>query len=482
MLAVFAVSRLLAARAGLSFDASTRDWFWQYIDRDLLLAAPWQSLFHLHSQPPGFNAFLALIDGLFGGSAAAYHAVFLACGLALYAGLYLLLQAGGFGRAAAFAWSSLFIVSPAALLYEHWLFYTWPVSLLLVAATWFLWTYERTRRVRWAVLFLLAVMKVCFTWSAFHLVFLVWSILLVVMAAPRLLRRVAVPALLVLALVGSLYAKNAMVFGTFSASSWMGMNLWKMVCHARPLEDFQPRIAAGELPQLAGYYPFLPLDHYPDAYRHADTRFAGSPVLAEAWRDDGRTPNYNHAAYLVIAAEQKKAAVQVIKAEPRQYLAAMADSWLIYAMPSVNIPFFKESRAALGAYADLFALPGGGWRFNVRDTYADLLGIGGLDVDYPYVWLLFMAACLAVALAVAVRALWSGLRRGEGGWAWQLFMASAVWYVALFGNALEWGENNRFRSMTDPLLFLCVLVGLRIAVSAWFPAKHPQRGGSRGTV
>jgi hypothetical protein len=37
-----------------------------------------------------------------------------------------------------------------------------------------------------------------------------------------------------------------------------------------------------------------------------------------------------------------------------------------------------------------------------------------------------------------------------------------VLYVAILGNAVEWGENNRFRVMTDPLIFLLTVLSCRM--------------------
>ena len=57
----FIVSRLLYLWAGVRFDQSSLDHFWQYIDISLLQHNLGQSIWYLHSQPPLYNLFLGCV-------------------------------------------------------------------------------------------------------------------------------------------------------------------------------------------------------------------------------------------------------------------------------------------------------------------------------------------------------------------------------------------------------------------------------------
>src|SRR6266568_2252813 len=54
-------SRALSAVAGRNFDVATLGNGMPILDRELLLNDLWRSLWYLHSQPPLFNLFVALI-------------------------------------------------------------------------------------------------------------------------------------------------------------------------------------------------------------------------------------------------------------------------------------------------------------------------------------------------------------------------------------------------------------------------------------
>ena len=63
---VFAVSRVAARLAGVTFDTSPLTRFWQIADTNLLHHHLLQTLWNLHSQPPLFNLWLGINLKLFG--------------------------------------------------------------------------------------------------------------------------------------------------------------------------------------------------------------------------------------------------------------------------------------------------------------------------------------------------------------------------------------------------------------------------------
>ena len=55
ILLVFVLSRLSYYSAGIDFDVRPLQFYVQFIDPELLRARLFESLFYLHTQPPGFN-------------------------------------------------------------------------------------------------------------------------------------------------------------------------------------------------------------------------------------------------------------------------------------------------------------------------------------------------------------------------------------------------------------------------------------------
>ena len=63
-------------------------------------------------------------------------------------------------------------------------------------------------------------------------------------------------------------------------------------------------------------------------------------------------------------------------------------------------------------------------------------------------------------MAAVVR-LYRLARKGDTSGLAVIFMTFTVIYVAVLGNALDCGENNRFRVETDPLIFLLGIIVAR---------------------
>ena len=121
--------------ADVSFDADSLHWFWQFIDPQLLAHDAIRSIYFLHAQPPLFNLYLATMIQLSGGEPLALFSLsFFALGLLMHGALFGLLRALGVRSWLAVAGTLLFAFSPASILYENWLFYTYPTAAILICA------------------------------------------------------------------------------------------------------------------------------------------------------------------------------------------------------------------------------------------------------------------------------------------------------------------------------------------------------------
>jgi hypothetical protein len=197
---MFAASRLCGWHAGVRFDAQPLLDYWQFLDPQELRGHLLRSLFYLHSQPPLFNLFLGVGLKLFQNPAPFFWLAFLAAGAGLHLSLYALCRLIGVPRLGAAAAASLFALSPASILFENLLFYTYPAAALVVMAALFVGgAFEGRDLHLWA--FMGALCALTLTLSLFQLLFPVaWAgLLLAVRGQPRRRKVLVLGPLLLLA-------------------------------------------------------------------------------------------------------------------------------------------------------------------------------------------------------------------------------------------------------------------------------------------
>lgn len=464
----FALSRLAFWMAGLRYNTAMLDSAWQFLDVEILRTRLLAATFHLHAQPPGFNFFLGAVLKLCPERfTTCFHAVYLFLGFLLYCALFFVLRLARFSRPVALLLAFLFILGPGSILYENWLMYTYPVAALLALAAWALRRFELTARPSAAGLFLSLVAAVCLIRSSYHIVFLLACAVLVLI--PRGTRRpVAVWAGAIASIVLALCLKNLILFGFFGSSSWAGMNLCKMTRATVDQETLDRLAMAGKIPEMGAVRSFAPLADYPPD-RPGPFPGPDVPELRNEYKSDGR-PNFNHIGYVAVSRAQMDASMYVLPRYVRRYLAVVFQSWLNYARPSWDYRFLGVGEGRMHEYVSILsALRLRGW--------VDLRAAGrcwfGVERPFPTYLssLLFVLLVLICAVAAAFRGLAGVVRRGSRSGLCCAFMALTVLYVAVLGNAMECGENHRFRVETDPLIFLLAVITIRrvwrTRISGW---------------
>lgn len=435
---MFVVTRALYYWAGVRFNDGPLEVYWQYLDPFLLRTRLGESLLHLHSQPPLFNLFLGLALKT-GDEHAVFVPTFLALGLIVYAGAFLLLRRLDVSAWIAFVLATWMATSPAFVAYESWLFYSLPVAALLVLASLLFERAVRRERTRDGLAFLAVVACVCALRSLYHLAFLVAAAGFLALAW-RDTRRALAAAAVPLLLTAALYAKNAVLFGHFAASTWTGMNLARMTTQELDRTETERLVASGTLHAVSLVPGFGKPEIYPPEY------FAGpaSRIRALGWTEKttGAT-NFNHAGYIAVSDDMLRDAVWVARHRPGVYARSVVSAWEIYFRSTGDVRFLGAANIAVlrpvsDAYDTLFF---GRWSRVARAEDAA-----------PRYWTLLVGLPLLFAMGLL-----SALGRGPGralerpqrllvGW-----LCFTIGYVALVGNLLELGENNRFRFETDAL-------------------------------
>lgn len=487
-LPAFVVSRLILQVFDLQFDVSAMTRSWQFLDLALLDTHLWQSLWYQHSQPPLLNLFTGLCLWLPPAlRATVLQCQFLLLSLLIMTAIFWLLQAHGIRRWLSYLLALGFIVSPEAILYENWFFYTWPVAAALILCACCLQLYHLHKQMRYLVVLCLLLTAILLTRSMFHLIYLIPAGLLLMLGVrPHHRRRMGLLVAVTLCISAAPYIKNQVVFGFFGGSSWSGMSLWRIVNlydQALPLvlDAAAPQSATAQstTPEraVASITPFAPLSDYPEALITVPKKFEQLDILSAAVKTTGAT-NYNHIGYLQLSEAYQAAAMTAIKADPTLYLKHILRAWAKYTEGSWQYFFLRENQLALMPWIESYT------------QFSRLLWLEqevlGWQQDWVYDYPLLLCCGMLVTMLLV-----TAYSAGRGWHSWQSnhdrsallvpgFMVLTIWYVALLGNLVEYGENNRFRVQTDPMLFTLLCLSIASILRQWSRlTRKPQEEASK---
>ena len=425
LLLAFVISRVAYYAVGVRFDSATSlPFFCQYIDPELLRHHLWQSLWYLHSQPPTFNLFLGMVLNLFPGhEALAFNICYLVLGATLAVVLYHLLRGFGMSDTQSMIAAIVYSASPVVVLYENWLFYAYPVTVLLVLTALFWQRFFARGRFRDSLLLFACAGLLCLTWSMFHLVWLLGLVIALVLSRRADWRRVLVAAALPVLCVTFWYGKNMVQQGQFTATTWGGMNLSRLINKALTQDEFHTLCADGELsPSMA--CPFVPLSYY-----GAGDSSTGVPVLDQRVKSSG-VPNFNNRCYVDISRQFLHDGLNVVRRHPRIYLRGIVSAFRVYCRSAGDYGFLDNAK------------------------HFRAVARRGLP----------LAVAFGYALVVLALPFW--LLRRPPHWRVLVFLWLCVVWITAVGNLTDYGENNRFRFTADPLVYVLVVVITRHCIEA----------------
>ena len=474
---VFVVSRVAYAAAGVHFLYRHAPLYLHFLDPTALKHHLLQSLYYDHAQPPGLNLVWGLSIKI-----APDHPdrvlwpLFLTVGLATGLLLLHLLKRVGLSARWAVPVAVLWTISPTAILLETYLLYT-PFEVcgvLAVALLFARWT-DAGRPID--LLALGAVVTALgLTRATFHLAWIVGLFALAALLRRDRWRTALVWSVLPLVLVGGMYVKNDATFGFFGPSSWMGNNLSRITVEQLPAKE---RAALAKDGTLSPYAPFpafatfaemgmAPTDP-PDSGPH------GVQILDEVDRQGTSFPNQRQRGYLAVSRGHLSDAEWVLRHRPGAYAKGVdRAASLTFGLPADFFgygPNVDHIRPLVTA--ERWTL--GGWRAQPPPASAQLGHWGDLGRHEWLVLVAYLAALVLVPIRWLRRRSW---RAPTGTDALVAVTWITVTYLTVLTMALDFGENNRFRSVTDPaaLVLLAWLVTSRRRPAA-VPRQEPA--GSR---
>jgi len=274
------------------------------------------------------------------------------------------------------------------------------------------------------------------TWSLFHIIWLFgFAALMYLLVAER--KKTIMVVSLPLLLVTAWYGKNLVTVGEFTASTWAGMNISKIVTSRVPEEELKQMVKSHELSEFALIAPF----RNPLVYLKLlpGTPLTGIPVLDEPETSlNGR--NHHHLVYVEASNYYLRDAMRVIHMEPGLYLRSIGQAVYIYFHSVSDFDLTNGNRDRVHTL-DLWwnRVFYGQWRSDEtsidRNSSAATVHVGW--------WIVVGFVIVTVGSA---NFLWENRRwLNEPQNMLVLFMVYNILFVTLIGNTMDIGENNRFR-------------------------------------
>src|SRR5208337_3586455 len=159
-------------------------------------------------------------------------------------------------------------------------------------------------------------------------------------------KSVLLAAALPLLIVLGLYTKNWILFGAFSGSTWLGMNMDTITAHQLTGREARDLIGRGVISPVSLLDVGSPIELY-RPYIQTPAR-TGIPVLNDCVTSTGAT-NFNCLAFLQIQHIYTRDGLALLRTYPVVYLRSLEAAWFTYFLPAGDFPSFDLNRPRIRA-------------------------------------------------------------------------------------------------------------------------------------
>jgi len=274
-------------------------------------------------------------------------------------------------------------------------------------------------------------------------------------------QRVLLAAALPVIIVVGLYTKNWVVFGAFSGSTWLGMNMDTITAHQLTSREARDLMGRGVISPVSTLDLGSPIELYrPYIRMPAPT---GVPVLDECVTSTGAT-NFNCLAFFQVQRAYTRDGLALLRTYPIVYVRSLEAAWFSYFLPPGDFPFFDLNRPRIHALDRFWNVvffgqfEDAGDRKNLRR-----LAARGAAVSLVLHTGIFLMIGLPALWIWAVIYLVRGVRRKTLDHPSAIligFLLFNIGYLTAVANLLSSFENNRYRFPFDA--FYVVLLGVAL--------------------
>jgi hypothetical protein len=377
----------------------------------------------MHGQPPLFNLFVGSIYkfipeyfDLF------FEIVFKFCTLITSIYIFKTLLFLKVNKRISFFSSLIFQILPVVILYENWLFYNYFIVFFLVFIGYFL----LKNSFKSFLYIFISLFIICLWISTFHFSFFLLMALYYFYVF-KLGKRKIMISISFFVLILSWYAKNKILFDSFSSSTWMGMGLEKFIWPHRS--------------DIGWVGIFEPIDKY-KPYLKEDNRYPNIEILHKETKKNGGR-NLNHIQYLQVSESSKKDFIDFFKESWDRYFIISSWGFFKFMNPSSNYPFVSGNYLKIYHYAkwiniDIDKILKNPYEYNRSKKQASFL--------------IFMNIFISINLFFLTKNNRFNIFLG--------YYFITFFFVCSTTTFLELGENNRFRVMLLGIFFIAMVISI----------------------
>lgn len=419
---------------------------WQNIPVIEMTNDPLLRIFLFHSQPPGFNLFLLLIDQFGSNSAKVFHLIYI---LVTCLCIWMLSDTVNHwigNKKIAIIAGAIYAILPGTHLYTMWGFNTQLVAMLTMLSVWSFTLGKSHANNYYFTLCGLSILMIFLVRATFIWFVAVFYLCIVLFSIGKLRNKHRIKFLFVnsafILVVIFFTLKNILLFGVSSQSSWASENFAKMLVYSISSQETQSMSEKSPCyKELIEVGVFQDVRKYPICTARSGKNHLNPPrnVILDSYVLSNGMLNYNHKSRLVLESQWRDFNYDLVSLNPKILFRGLFPS------------FAQERRGSLVQYL----WPNTDYKFiEPNTTKLGLFGIAWLILLGPLPLLNISLMLLFGYLIIRKNIVRSYVSSGFA------FALSITVYFSLAYILLEIGENQRYRTEIDPILVASSITSL----------------------
>ena len=297
---------------GIKADPKVIEPGWHIIELSFLNNDLFNSLLHLHSQPPLWNALIGIFTKTVNGDLIKTSIIlnifnyFLTIGIIIYT--YKILLIFNFKEKISFIIILFLIVlNPNVIFYENITFYTHALNFLFVNLFWLIISYFKTKKNIYEILIYLNITIQSLIWAGIHPILIFVVFITISILKKSIKNKCSIYFILIFLVSLSPSIKNKIIFNKFSSSTWLGINLSSTL---NSMKTFN----RGGVERQCLYQIIYP-DYY-ETYKKEYKRDINHPIA----RSNSGKAYRNSVSQIILSDKCLKISIDQIKKTPIDYL------------------------------------------------------------------------------------------------------------------------------------------------------------------
>ena len=424
-----------------------------FLDVNLTLKYPWQSLYYSHVKPPLPSMISLFLNWAFGPLYILAHSALLKITtLTIMLLTFQVLKVVCVSRGVALFGAIFVLIHPAFMMFENnanYFFYDYLVACLLLLSVWLLSRLYDQWSIQRLCVFLFSLFVLCMMRSIFHLVWLLASVGYLMLMMPQKKKMILKCAIPFVAFIVLFYAKNYMIAKSFGPSSWMGRSLYRLTSNFVPIDVRETLVEEKKVS------PYV-LMTYSDAKKVYPQKSSGHEVL------DAMGDSELLKIYLADS-------LYMLKHFPVVYIKSVVTAWSLFLLPPSRTLMLEPLPGGLGVYNDMFCLFRNFYSLDTKRLpsagVASDAAKGSLRYYYDIYFqgrlidLLVLMAIVLCFVSMCVKIL-LGRMVFSRKTITLFFLMFNILFIGFIFCSLETGENNRFKIVIEPMLTIIIIYGV----------------------